>query len=241
MVNRKRALRALSTTGAIVGVVLAVIAVSSTHRSDQPSSSTGNRPARAVSTTSTPQPPATGSASPRGALPQDAAPNADRLLPFTGRQITAAADLATRFTAAYASHRFDEPPQTYLDRLTPMISTQLQPVITQTATDPATLEQRRQRREVTTAQARAEAIRTLGPTSITLLLTATTHTTKQQTTTGQPAGQQAIQRQTTRRETTRYAVTVVPHDGGWRVYAIELAATGDTGAESGSGGEANRP
>jgi hypothetical protein len=218
MVNRKRALRALPTTMAVTGAVLVGIAVSCTHRSDQPSSSTAPGSASPPSTLTTPD-----------AAPDT--PDADGLLPFTGRQITAAVDLATRFTAAYASHRFDETPQAYLDRLASMMSAQLQPVIAQAATDPATLEQRRQRREVTTAQAQAEAIRTLGPTSITVLLTATTQTAQQQ------AGQQ----QAVRRETTRYAVTVVPRDDSWRVYAIELAATGDTGEESGLGDEANRP
>jgi hypothetical protein len=98
-----------------------------------------------------------------------------------------------------------------------MMSTQLQPIIAQAATDPAILDRRRRHREITTAHAQAEEIRALGPTSITVLLTTT------QTTTG---------RQATRQETTRYAVTVIRHDDGWQVYALELAATGDTGESS---------
>ena len=219
---------------AVAGLLLAGITLSSRHHSHQ---STRSAPPQPTASTA-PSTPQTTTPRPAGAAPE-AAPDAERLLPFTDQQITAAADLATRFTAAYTTHRYDEPPQTYLNRLNPMTSAQLRPTLAQTATDPAILNQRRQRREVTTAQARAEAIRTLGPTSITLLLTTTTRTTKrpadQQTApqqtpqeTPQQIPQQSLQ-QDLQQETTRYAVTVTHHGDGWQVYAIELAVTGDTG------------
>jgi hypothetical protein len=211
-VNRTRAL----TVVVFAGLLLAGLALSARHHPNQPAQS-----ARQPNSASTPPTSPPGSTTP-------ASPGPERLLPFTHQQITAAADLATRFTAAYATHRFDETPRTYLARLTPMMSTQLQPVIAQAAIDPAILDQRRRHREITTAHAQAEAIRALGPTSITLLLTATTQTT----------GQQAAQWQATRQETRRYAVTVIRHDDGWQVYALELAATGDTGE---SGNDPNLP
>jgi hypothetical protein len=102
-----------------------------------------------------------------------------------------------------------------------MTSTQLQPILAQAATDPAVLTHRRRHRETTTAHAHPEAIRTLGPTSITLLLAATTtYTTLQNS----------------RQETSRYAVTVTRHGNSWQVYAIELAGTGDTGESATDGG-----
>lgn len=136
------------------------------------------------------------------------------LLPFPPEAITQAAELARNFTAAYGTHRYNEPPQEYLRRLAPMISPQLRPSIERAATDPATLTQRQRTQEVSTGQARPETIRALGPSSITFLLTETEHVT-----TAHAA----------RQDTTRYAVTLIHSSQGWLVYSIELAAIGDTG------------
>ena len=140
---------------------------------------------------------------------------AARLLPFTPDQIAEAADLAARFIAAYGTYRYDEPPSAYLQRLTPMMSAQLRPAIERAADDPATLTQRRRTEEVATTQARPNTIRAIGPSSITIVLTAT------QTITTAHA---------TRQDTSRYAATLTCTHDGWSMYAIELAATGDTGA-----------
>ncbi|TDD23810.1 hypothetical protein E1287_38650 [Actinomadura sp. KC06] len=185
----------------IAGLVLVGISLNSSRRSSEPGGLTTRSPASA-------------SLSPSGTPSASAATNALRLLPFTREQLSDAVQLATRFTAAYASYRFDEDPQTYLDRLNPMMSTQLQPVIARAATHPGTLDRRRRDHEVTVAHARPEAIRALGPTSITVLLTTTAKITN---------------RHSDRQDTTRYAVTVTDHDGTWQVYAIELASTGNTG------------
>lgn len=140
--------------------------------------------------------------------------DAQRLLPFALSQIADAGQLSLTFTAAYASYRYDEPPREYLARLTPMMSTQLRPSIDRAAADPTLLDQRHRQHEVATATAHAETIRTLGPSSITLIVTATTHITGDYT---------------TRTETARYAVTTIRRSDGWLIYAIELATTGDTG------------
>jgi hypothetical protein len=92
--NRTRAL----TVVAIASLLLAGLALSARHhpgrtdhRADRPA-----QPARQLNTAATPP-----------ASPPDptspATPDAERLLPFTDQQITAAANLATRFTAAYAT------------------------------------------------------------------------------------------------------------------------------------------
>ena len=203
--NGKRVLIAV----AIAGLALLGISLSSSHQSHQ-----SGHAAQPLSAPAAPSAPGTPSPSP-------AAPDVARLLPFSQQQIADAVQLATHFTATYASHRFDESPQAYLNRLTPMMSSQLRPVIARAATDPGTIDRRRRNHEIAVAHARAEAIRTLGPTSITVLLTTTTHI----------ASQHAAARQ----DTTRYAVTVTDHDGTWQVYAIELAATGDTGQASSDG------
>jgi hypothetical protein len=141
----------------------------------------------------------------------------ERLLPFTPDQIAEAADLATRFVAAYGTYRYDEAPSAYLQRLTPMMSTQLQPAIDRAAGDPVTLTQRRRTQESSTGQAHPETIRAIGPTSITIVILA------RQTITTTYA---------TRHDTSRYAATLTRTHDGWSVYALELAATGDIGDPS---------
>jgi hypothetical protein len=100
-----------------------------------------------------------------------------------------------------------------------MMSPQLRPLIERAANDPATLTQRRRLQEITTAQAQAEAIRALGPTSITFVIAVTEH---------------VATAHANRTDTSHYALTLThasSSDGwdGWRVYAIELASTGNTG------------
>jgi hypothetical protein len=198
----------LATTAAGVAllVVLVLVAIHRSHHIETTHPAApragGSRPA-ATTPTGTP------------ALASDA----QRLLPFTLSQISQAATLAAAFTAAYASHRYDETPSAYLTRLAPMMSPQLRPVIERAANDPATLIQRRRLQEITTAQAQAEAIRVLGPTSITFVITVTEH---------------VATAHANRTDTGHYALTLT-HAGsgdgwdGWRVYAIELASTGNTG------------
>ncbi|GLY86063.1 hypothetical protein [Actinoallomurus iriomotensis] len=143
------------------------------------------------------------------------------LLPFDGGQISQAAGLATRFAATFASHRYDETPSAYLNRLAPMMSPQLRTVVERAATDPATLTQRRRLQQITTAHARPEAIRALGPTSITFLVAVTEH---------------VATAHANRADTDHYALTLThaadqddDGSGGWRVYAVEFASTGNTG------------
>jgi hypothetical protein len=136
------------------------------------------------------------------------------VLPFDQAQIADAATLATRFTTAYASYRYDEPPDAYLARLAPMMSTQLRPQIARAATDPTITTQRLRHHETATAGARIEAIRTLGPTSITFLVAATSQITTDHT---------------TRHETSHYALTCIHTPSGWLAYTIDLATIGDAG------------
>ncbi|GAB2841708.1 hypothetical protein GCM10027176_51930 [Actinoallomurus bryophytorum] len=171
--------------------------------------------------------PAAQSADDSPAASRSVPPDGEALLPFTPTQISQAAALAARFTTAYASHRYGEPPSVYLARLTPMMSPQLRPVIERAATDPVALTQRRRLQEITTAQARTTAIRALGPTSITFLV----HVT-----------QNVAIAHANRADTSHYALTLNlthatdpdPGDGDadgekWKVYALELASTGNAG------------
>jgi hypothetical protein len=156
----------------------------------------------------------------RAMRPVRPAVQAQWLLPFTAEQLTEAAQLAQAFVAAYSTHRYTEPPAAYLQRLAPMMSPSLHAVLERTATDPAVLVDRQRAQEVTVAAARTEAIRELGPASITFLVTATEHITTTYA---------------VRQDTARYAVTLTRSPGGgWKVYDIELAATGQAGDSGGT-------
>jgi hypothetical protein len=203
----------LTATIGIATIALLVISVSAHRRDDQPD---------ATADTQTPPPrkaasaPVRGTPSARSGSPVDPG-QLEQLLPFTRNQITDAAELARRFTAAYATYRYDESPEQYLQQLTPMMSPQLRAPIWLTATDPTLRAQRQRTQAVTTGQVRLETIRSLGPSSIIFEVTAF-----QRTTTFRATGT----------ETTHYSLTVIRHDNRWLVYAIELTTTGDNGDQS---------
>ncbi|MEV5704824.1 hypothetical protein [Actinoallomurus sp. NPDC052274] len=145
--------------------------------------------------------------------------DAGRLLPFPPEQISQAARLAETFAAAYSTHRYNESPAEYLQRLAPMMSPSLRAVLERAAADPAVVVQRQRVQEVCVGEARAEAIRELGSASITFVVTVTEHITTAYA---------------TRQDTVRYAITLVPTTGGgWKVYDVELAATGQAGDSDG--------
>ncbi|GAB3971380.1 hypothetical protein GCM10029978_046460 [Actinoallomurus acanthiterrae] len=157
--------------------------------------------------------------SPRRTMrPVNPAVQAERLLPFTPTQLTEAAQLAQAFVAAYSTHRYNESPTEYIERLAPMMRASLRAVIERTATDPAVLVQRQRAQEVAVAEARTEAIRELGPASIMFLVAATEHITTTYA---------------ARQDTARYAVTLTTGSDGWRVHDVELAAAGQSGDSSG--------
>lgn len=190
----------LLLTFGLAGLILLTLAAMTSHHHTQPASHTpSTAPSAAASPPTTAAPPAGGVA---------------RLLPFDQAQIAEAANLAARFTTAYASYRYDESPSAYLARLRPMMSTQLRPLIARAADDPTITDQRRRNHETAVVRARIEAIRTLGSTSITFLVAATSQITTDYT---------------RRNETSHFALTCIHSPGGWLVYTIDLATTGDAG------------
>ncbi len=143
-----------------------------------------------------------------------ASPSIYRLLPFTQQQLTSAATLAGRFTALYATYRYNQPLASYLARLKPLTTSSFQTALAQGAAAPGLLQQRAQGKITATTSATVTAIRDIAGTSITFLVTADQHTTT--------AG-------VTRQHTQEYAVTVTTTAGIWKVYAIELASAGQAG------------
>jgi hypothetical protein len=149
--------------------------------------------------------------------PTGQAIDVDRLLPVDPRELAAAADLAHRFVVAYGTYRFDEPPQTYLDRIGPLLGEQLHAEMNAGARNQALLRQRRRDRVVATADAHIRSIRHLDGDSIEFLVTGHQHIT---TTAGESD------------DTTDFAITLTQNSsagGGWSVYAVQPATAGQNG------------
>ena len=122
-------------------------------------------PAAPASTTA--RPAATASPQPR----QRRVPLAS-LLPFRPARLQAAAALAGRFTAAWDSWSWRQPPAAWLAALQPMAAASLEPALAQAAGDRGVLAQRTAARQVAVATVTALAIRDLTPGSVTVTVTA---------------------------------------------------------------------
>lgn len=134
------------------------------------------------------------------------------MLPFTRQDFNTAADVARRFTIAYGTYRFDEPPQAYIDRLRGMVTPDLANQLQQGAAAPGVLAQRKQDQEVSTSDATLDSLRDLGKDQLIFLATGRQHITK--------GGRTSDSSQ-------QYAVTVIRSGGGWVVYAFAPADVGD--------------
>jgi hypothetical protein len=137
----------------------------------------------------------------------------DSLLPFPPARLQAAASLAGRFTAAWDSWSWQQPPAAWLARLQPMAAASLEPALAQAAGDRSVLAQRTAARQTARATVTALAIRDLTPGSVTVTATVT------QVITGSSG---------TSRSSAGWAVTLTPAGSGWLVWDIEPAGAGNT-------------
>ena len=139
-------------------------------------------------------------------------------LPWSREQLAASADVARRFLAQYATHRHDEDPVSYADRLKSFTTQELASSLARTVTDPRRVEQERADRVVSEGTARIRQLRTFGENSITWVGTATERITA---TSG-------------RREVVQeYAVTTIQVGDAWKVYDFNLAEAGQAGDDAG--------
>ena len=134
------------------------------------------------------------------------------MLPFTRQDFTIAADVARRFTVAYGTYRYDEDPNAYVARLRPLVTADLAAQLQRDSAAPGLLQQRQQDKEVSTSDARLDAIRDFEKDQIIFLVTGTQHISKGGSTSD---------------TTEQYAVTVTRSGGGWVVYAFQPADVGD--------------
>jgi hypothetical protein len=136
------------------------------------------------------------------------------LLPFNQAQLRSAADLGRRFIVAYGSYRFDESPQSYLRRLSPMAAPELLAQLERGAATPGILDQRKADREVAATRATISAVRLIQKTELIYLITADQTRT---TTAG------------ARTQATQYAVTLTPTAKSWLVRDVVPADLGQAG------------
>jgi hypothetical protein len=151
---------------------------------------------------------ATATASPRPA----AAPPLAAILPFPPARLQAAASLAGRFTAAWDSWSWRQPPAVWLARLRPMAAGSLQAALAQAAGTPGVLAQRKAARQTAAATTRALQIRDLTPGSVTISVT---------------VAQVITSRAGTSQATASFAVTLTPRGSSWAVWDIEPASAGN--------------
>jgi len=135
------------------------------------------------------------------AQPSAAAVPLASLLPFPPARLRAAASLASRFTAAWDSWSWRQPPAAWLAALQPMAAASLEPA--QAAGDRGVLAQRTAARQVAVATVTGLAIRDLTPGSVTVTATVT------QVITGSSG---------TSRTSSAWAVTLTPDGSGWLVW-----------------------
>jgi hypothetical protein len=155
----------------------------------------------------TARPAATASAQPSAAVPLAS------LLPFPPARLQAAATLAGRFTAAWDSWSWRQPPAAWLAALQPMAAASLEPALAQAAGDRGVLAQRTAARQVAVATVTGLAIRDLTPGSVTVTATAT---------------QVITSSSGTSRASASWAVTLTPDGSGWLVWDIEPASAGNS-------------
>jgi hypothetical protein len=147
------------------------------------------------------------------AQPSSAVPPLASLLPFPPARLQAAASLAGRFTAAWDSWSWQQPPAAWLAALQPMAAASLEPALAQAAGDRGALAQRTAARQAAVATVTGLAIRDLTPGSVTVTATVT---------------QVITSSSGTSRATASWAVTLIPEGSGWLAWDIEPAAAGNS-------------
>jgi hypothetical protein len=146
-----------------------------------------------------------------------ATPGLAALLPASPAWIEAAAGLAARFAAAYATYSYQQPPAAYLARLRPMVTSQFYRALAQAAETPGILAQRDRDHLVVAAAVTAEQIRDLTPGSVIIAVQV-----RQVATT--TSGHSHI--------SDDLAVTVIRDGSGQAVYDVEPADAGNTGGSA---------
>ncbi|MEV5411592.1 hypothetical protein AB0K60_22480 [Thermopolyspora sp. NPDC052614] len=204
---------------AAVVIVLAAVGIYLTlPSSPDPGGEAGGATTTQGKAAPTSAPRASGSAAPSAGPPLDPEKfDVYAFLPLTREQFAGAADVARRFLAQYATHRYDEDPVSYAERLKSFTTAEMGASLTRTVTDPERVRQEQADKVVSEGTAKIKSIRDFSPNSITWVATATERITA-------ASGPREV--------VEEYAVTVIQVGDAWRVYDLNPADAGQEGDPS---------
>ncbi|MBO3750808.1 hypothetical protein J5X84_32435 [Streptosporangiaceae bacterium NEAU-GS5] len=202
---------------AAVGVYLTMMPGGDSRTETSPSKpAAAGQPSTAADQTRDPAQP---SQVPSQIAPPQASPDARGFdvysyLPVSREDLAAAADVARRFTASYATFRYDEDPVSYATRLKNFATAEFGDSLTRTVTAPALVQRNQVDQVVSAGSAKVKTIRDMSYDSVVFVVTATAHVSAKSGDTEQADD---------------YAVTVSRDGAVWRVYDMEPADAGQDG------------
>jgi hypothetical protein len=188
------------------------------HRDQASGSGSGRHPGHPAAAGSQPVPSVSPApaASGSGAASRPSATGQDDIyqwLPFTQRELTAAAAIVVRFGDAYGTYSYTQNAAAYAATLQPLASTQLVGQIEAAYAAPGVASTRNGRQQVAVGSATIASIRSFGTGSLTFVVQVSQRLTESH------GGSQQV---------SSYAVTVTQAGAGWQVTDVELAAAGNS-------------
>jgi hypothetical protein len=145
--------------------------------------------------------------------PAGSAPDIYQWLPFSQSDLAKAASVTEAFGAAYDTFSYRESTSSYLASLRGLTTSELAATVARAYATPGVASQRTQQKQVSSARAVINSIRTFGPGSLTFVVTIvqTIHT-----------------KQGKSQNNGQYAVTLTGSGQSWLVNDVELASAGNT-------------
>jgi len=178
------------------------------HGSPTPTPS-AHRSGRTAPVPSSPPPSSTAPAS--SAAPS--APNIYAWLPFSQADLAKAAGVTQAFGAAYDTFSYHESGSAYVAPMRTLATSELTSSLARAYSTPGVASQRAKQRQVSTAQAMINSLRSFGASSLIFVVT---------------INQRLHTSQGTSQTSEQWAVTVVDNGGAWVVNDIEPAQAGNT-------------
>jgi hypothetical protein len=198
---------------AAVGVYLTMIPGDDSRTGTTTSSAAAGRPSAASDQTQasdqTGPPQATAEVT-----PETSGSDVYSYLPVSRDDLAAAADVARRFAASYATYRYDEDPVSYATRLKNFTTVEFGEALTRTVTAPALMARNQNDQVVSAGSAKIKTIRDMTYNSLIFVVTVIAHVNA---------------KSGSKDQVDDYAVTVSRDGPAWRVYDMEPADAGQDG------------
>jgi hypothetical protein len=145
--------------------------------------------------------------------PAGSAPNIYQWLPFSQTDLAKAASVAEAFGTAYDTFSYRESTSSYLASLRGLATSELSSTLARAYGTPGVASQRTQQKQVSSARAAINSIRTFGSGSLTFVVT---------------IAQTIRAKQGKSQNNGQYAITLTGSGQSWLVNDIELASAGNT-------------